>query len=133
VPPTVTLVVKYAGQRTKSSLQPRAGPIFCLTPRYCRKIALALIDRGGDYWALKRTKPPAAVATGDKDRTPYFALSLGNLAWLVRLVLVGARFTGKGKIWGATPLQTFLLSPPAEEGDEYAKNDYQHGKRNQEP
>jgi hypothetical protein len=27
-PPTVTLVVKYAGQRIKSSLQPRAGPLF---------------------------------------------------------------------------------------------------------
>jgi hypothetical protein len=64
---------------------------------------------------------------------PYFALSLGNLAWLVRLVLVGARIPGKGKVWGVSPRQTFLLSPPAEQGDEYPKEDYHHGKRNQEP
>jgi hypothetical protein len=61
------------------------------------------------------------------------ALSLGNFAWFVRLVLVGARFTGKGKIWGPALRQTFLLSPPAEEGDEYPKEDNHHGKRNQEP
>lgn len=90
---------------------------------------------GEEFWTPKRPKSPAAVAAGEKARTPYSALSLGSFAWSFRvtLVLVGARFTGKGKIWGVSPRQTFLLSPPAEEGDEYPKEDYQHGKRNQEP
>jgi hypothetical protein len=68
-----------------------------------------------------------------KARTSYSVLSLGSFAWLVRLVLVGGRFTGKGQIWGVSPRQTSLLSPPAEEGDDYPKGDYQNGKRNQEP
>ena len=85
------------------------------------------------FLANAAQKSPAALAAGDTVRNRYPALSLGNFAWLVRLVLVGARFPGKGKIWGVSPRQTFLLSPPAEEGEEYTKDDYQHGKRNQEP
>ena len=83
----------------------------------------------------KAAQAPAAVATGDKVRNHYSALSLGNFAWSLRvtLALVGARFTGKRKIWGARPLQNFPFSPPAEGRGQYANDDYQHGKRNQEP
>ena len=60
---------------------------------------------------------------------------LGSLAWswLVALAFVGARLTDKGKIWGTRPLQALLFSPPAEKGDQGANDDYQDGKRNQEP
>src|ERR1035438_7523756 len=59
-------------------------------------------------------------------------LRLGSFAWSLRvfLVLVGARFPGKRKIWGVSPCHILLLSPPAEERDEYPKGNYEHGKRN---
>jgi hypothetical protein len=62
-------------------------------------------------------------------------LRLGSFAWSLRvfLVLVGACFPGKRKIWGVSPCHILLLSPPAEERDEYPKGNYEHGKRNQEP
>jgi hypothetical protein len=82
------------------------------------------------------TRRPKIAGSGccrRKSSDSSFSSSLGSFAWLVRLVLVRVRFTGKGKIWGVSPRQTFLLSPPAEERDEYPKGDYQHRKRNQEP
>jgi hypothetical protein len=65
----------------------------------------------------------------------YSTLRLGSFAWFLRvaLALVGTRFAGKRKIWGARPFQTLPFSPPAEKRDHGANNDYQHGKRNQEP
>jgi hypothetical protein len=69
----------------------------------------------------------------------YSALSLGSLAWswLVTLALVGlasdgTRFTVEGKIWGARPLQTLLLSPPIDKWEHCANDDYQHAKPDQE-
>jgi len=79
-------------------------------------------------------RSPAAVATGDTVRNRYSALTLGSFARYLRvsLVLVGARFPGKRKIWGARPRQNFPFSPPVEGRGEYANNKYQHGKQNQE-
>jgi hypothetical protein len=51
----------------------------------------------------------------------------------VTLALVGTHIAGKRKIWGARPLQILLFSPPAEEREHCANDDYQHGKRNPEP
>jgi hypothetical protein len=84
---------------------------------------------------LMPIESPAAVATGDKARNHYSALSLGSLAWSFRvtLVLVGARFTGKRKILGAGSLQEFPFSPPAEDRGHRAHDDYQYSKRNQYP
>jgi hypothetical protein len=73
------------------------------------------------------------VATGDKVRNDYSALSLGSFVWPVILVWVGAHFLGKRKILLARPLQSFLFSPFAEEWDQRANDDYQHDKGNQEP
>jgi hypothetical protein len=78
---------------------------------------------------------PPATKVGNH----YSALSLGSFAWswlvtlaLVGLASVGTRFTVEGKIWGARPLQTFLLSPPIDKWEHYANDDYQHAKRDQE-
>jgi len=61
-------------------------------------------------------------------------LTLGSFARYLRvsLVLVGARFPGKRKIWGARSRQNSPFSPPVEGRGEYANNEYQHGKQNQE-
>ena len=81
---------------------------------------------------------PAAVATGAKVRNP-FALILGSFSWslfvtrFVTLAVGGTHFAVKGKIWGARPLQALLFSPPVEEREPCAHDDYQHGKRNPEP
>ncbi len=78
-------------------------------------------------------KSPSADSVGHRRnaRNHHSALSLGSFAWLFRLVLVGARFTGKRKILSTRPLQHFPFSPPAKEWDQRANNDYQHGKQNQ--
>ena len=83
----------------------------------------------------KAAQAPAAVATGAKVRTHYSALSLGSFAWSrpVTLVFVGTLFTVKRKIWGARPLQDFPFSPPVDERNHRANDDYQHDERNQEP
>jgi hypothetical protein len=80
-------------------------------------------------------KSPAATAAGDKVRNHYSALNLGNFAWRrrVNLVLIGARFTIKGKIWRARLLHNSPLSPSADGRGQNAKDDYHHGKCNQEP
>jgi hypothetical protein len=51
---------------------------------------------------------------------------------LVGLASDGTRFTVEGKIWGARPLQTLLLSPPIDKWEHRANDDYQHAKRDQE-
>jgi hypothetical protein len=53
----------------------------------------------------------------------------GCFARLVRLVLAGARFADKRKIFSTRPLQHFPFSPPAEERDQCAASVFASGRK----
>jgi hypothetical protein len=71
-------------------------------------------------------------------RRARLASGLGRFAWwffvshdLVGLVLVGAGFTVKGKIWGVRAVQHPLFSPSIDKRVHHATDEYQHANRNQ--
>jgi hypothetical protein len=65
----------------------------------------------------------------------YSMLILGSFGHyrLFFLTLVGTHFIRKREILLARLLRKSSFSPPAEEGCQYANDDYRNGKRNEEP
>src|ERR1700675_246796 len=112
--------------------------IASAAPAASSKSPLHLINQVGDDWALSGPSAGSGrhrLQGSESSSAPI----LGSFAWslsvtrFVTLTLVGTHFAVKGKIWSARPFQALLFSPPAEEREPCANDDYQHGKRNPEP